>query len=197
MTNDKLKIAVADDERDMRDFFQKILTHLGYQVIIQAENGDELVSQCREVTPDLIITDIEMPVMDGLTAVNLICKDRPIPAIVVTAHHDDQHVQRALHEQILAYLVKPIKMADLQPAILLAMQRYKEFEALHKQTVDLRQALEDRKLIEKAKGILMSRTQMSEADAFRRLQQLSNDKNVKMVEIAKMIVTAEEAFRLV
>lgn len=196
MTNDKLKIAVADDERDMRDFFQKILTHLGYQVIIQAENGEDLVTQCLAVTPDLIITDIEMPVMDGLTAVNHICKERPIPVIVVTAHHDDQHVQRALHEQILAYLVKPIKMADLQPVITLAMQRYREFEALHKQTVDLRQALEDRKLIEKAKGILMSRTQMTEADAFRRLQQLSNEKNVKMVEIAKMIVTAEEAFKL-
>ncbi|MDA0834078.1 MAG: response regulator [Planctomycetota bacterium] len=196
MTNDKLKIAVADDERDMRDFFQKILTHLGYQVIIEAENGEDLVTQCLAVTPDLIITDIEMPIMDGLTAVNRICKERPIPAIVVTAHHDDQHVQRALHEQILAYLVKPIKMADLQPVISLAVQRYKEFEALHKQTVDLRQALEDRKLIEKAKGILMSRTQMVEGDAFRRLQQLSNEKNVKMVEIARMIVTAEEAFKL-
>ncbi|MFN0196431.1 MAG: ANTAR domain-containing response regulator [Planctomycetaceae bacterium] len=195
MTQNAVKIAVADDERDMRDFFQKILPHLGYEVIVLAENGEILVEQCKLHTPDLIITDIEMPVMDGLTAVNHICREKPIPAIVVSAHHDDGHVKRALHEQILAFLVKPIKMADLQPAITLALQRYKEFEALHKQTIDLRQALEDRKMIEKAKGILMTRTQLSEADAFRRLQQLSNEKNVKMVEVARMLITADEAFQ--
>jgi response regulator NasT len=189
-----LRIAVADDEPDMRDFLQKLLTHLGHEVVAVAADGEDLVRQCRDTRPNLIITDLAMPRLDGLSAVRQITKERPIPVIVVSAYHDDELIRRALQEQVLAYLVKPIKAVDLPPAIALAMQRFREFEALHRQADDLRQAIEDRKLIERAKGTLMARAGLSEPDAFRRLQTLSNEKNLKMVEIARMIVTAEEAF---
>lgn len=189
----RLQIAVADDEPDMRDFFQRVLTHLGHDVIAIAANGDELIEACRSDIPDLIITDIVMPEKDGLAALTEICRDGPIPAIVVSAHHEDEYVERARHETVLAYLVKPIKKDDLPPAISLAMQRFREFEALHQQTDDLRQALEDRKLIERAKGVLMDRAELNESEAFRRLQRLASDKNRKMVDIARTIVEAEEA----
>jgi response regulator NasT len=189
-----LRIAVADDEPDMRDFLQKLLTHLGHEVVAVAADGEDLVRRCRDTRPNLIITDLAMPRLDGLSAVRQITKERPIPVIVVSAYHDDELIRRALQEQVLAYLVKPIKAVDLPPAIALAMQRFREFEALHRQADDLRQAIEDRKLIERAKGTLMARAGLSEPDAFRRLQTLSNEKNLKMVEIARMIVTAEEAF---
>ncbi len=195
-TNNPLKIAVAEDEPDMRDFFRRVLMHLGHNVVAVAENGAELVRLCREQTPDLIITDIVMPEMDGLEALQEICRDRPIPAIIVSAHNDSEYIERAKHKQVLAYMVKPIKKDDLEPAISLVMQRYREFQALHQQTDDLRQALEDRKTIERAKGILMTRTGLNEQDAFRRLQMLSSQKNRKMVEIARTIVEAEEAVSL-
>ena len=193
MNTIRLRIAVADDEPDMRDFFAKVLRHLGHEVVAVAANGQELVELCREAKPDLIITDIAMPELDGLEAVRQICREQPLPVILVSAHHDDELIQRALQEQVLAYLIKPITRDQLQPAIVLAMRRYREFEALRHQADDLRQALEDRKLIERAKGVLMTRGGLSEPDAFRRLQKLSSDKNQKMVEIARMIVTAEEA----
>lgn len=194
MPNDKsLKIAVADDEPDMRDFFRRVLAHLGHDVIAVAESGTELVRLCQDQKPDLIITDIVMPEMDGLEAIREICKDKPIPSILVSAHHDGDYIERALHEQVLAYMVKPIKKDDLEPAIALVMQRYRELQALHQQADDLRQALEDRKLIERAKGILMTRAGLTEQGAFRRLQTLSSEKNRKMVAIARSIVEAEEA----
>lgn len=194
MSVQSLRIAVADDEPDMRDFFQKVLAHLGHEVVAVAETGADLVRLCSEQQPDLIITDIVMPEMDGLDALREICSERPFPAILVSAHHDDEHVQRALKEQVLAYLVKPIKRDDLEPAIALAFQRFREFEAMHQQAANLQQALEDRKLIERAKGILMKRTGLDEPSAFRRLQKLSSDRNRKMVEVARSLIEAEEVF---
>lgn len=190
---ERLRIAVADDEPDMRDFFQRVLTHLGHDVVAVTANGAELADACRNSKPDLIITDIVMPEQDGLDALREIGRDGPIPAILVSAHHDEVYIERARKETVLAYLVKPIKKDDLQPAIALAMQRFREFEALRRQTDDLRQALEDRKLIERAKGVLMSRADLEEPEAFRRLQRLASEKNRKMVDIARTIVEAEEA----
>ena len=191
-----LRIAVADDEPDMRDFFRKILPHLGFEVVSVAENGKQLVEQCREFQPDLIITDIEMPEMDGLDAIHEICKDSVIPAILVTAHSEPETIERAAKAPVLAYLIKPIRKEDLPPAILLAMQRNREFQALQQQAEDMRQALHDRKLIERAKGILMKRAGLAEPDAFRRLQKISSDKNQKMVQIAEIIITAEQAMEV-
>ncbi|MFQ5731543.1 MAG: ANTAR domain-containing response regulator [Planctomycetaceae bacterium] len=191
--SEPLRIAVADDEPDMRDFFCKILPHLGYDVVAVAENGRQLVEDCRQKHPDLIITDIEMPEMDGLDAAREIGNEHAIPVILVTAHSEPEMIERASKAPVLAYLVKPIRKEDLPPAIGLAMQRNREFQALQQQAEDTRQALIDRKLIERAKGILMKRSGLPEPDAFRRLQKLSSDKNRKMVDVAQMIIIAEEA----
>lgn len=188
-----LRIAVADDEADMRDYFQKILPVLGHTVVSAAQTGRELVEDCKTHRPDLAITDIKMPDMDGIDAANQIYKDRPIPVILISAYHDAELIERAEADHILAYLVKPIKQADLEPAIALATRRFSQFETLRKEAGDLRQALADRKIIERAKGILMKRAGLDEPDAFRRLQKLASEKNKKLIEIATMIVTADEA----
>jgi response regulator NasT len=190
-----LRIAVADDEPDMRDYFQTILPHLGHEVVSVASTGRELVEHCRRFKPDLVITDIKMPDRDGIDAAVELCCERPVPVILVSAYHNPQLIERAEVEPILAYLVKPIKQADLEPAIGIAMRRFEQFQALRKETSDLRQALEDRKVIERAKGVLMKKAGLDEQDAFRRLQRLASDKNRKLVEIAHMILTAEEAFQ--
>jgi two-component system, response regulator PdtaR len=188
-----LKIVVADDELDMRDYFQQILPLLGHQVLGVARTGRELVDLCAATHPDLVITDIKMPDMDGIDAAAQIYRQAPIPVILVSAYHDPEFIRRAEADHIMAYLVKPIKQADLEPAIGLAMHRFEQFQALRKETTDLKQALEDRKVIEKAKGVLMKKAGLDEPTAFRRLQKLASDKNRKLIEIAQIILTAEEA----
>lgn len=189
-----LRIAVADDEPEMLQFLEMALTSLGHEVVVQAKNGLELIKECRTTHPDLIITDITMPGIDGLDAVTQIQGTGLVPVIVVSAHHDPEFTQRAIQNHVLAYLVKPIKKKYLEPAISLVVQRFKEFETLRQEANDLRQTLEDRKLIERAKGILMKLAGIDEPDAFKRLQLLSSRKNQKMAEIAQSIITANEAF---
>lgn len=188
-----LRIAVADDEVEMRDYLQETLAVQGHTVIGSAGTGCELVDLCIRDRPDLVITDIKMPDMDGIQAATEIRKSYAVPIILVSAYHDPELIERALADHVLAYLIKPIKQADLETAIALAMRRFKEFQALHQQADDLRQALEDRKTVERAKGVLMKRAGLSEQDAFRRLQKLASDKNMKMIRVAEMIVTVEEA----
>lgn len=189
-----LRIAIADDEDDMRDYFCTILPVLGHAVVAAAGTGRELVEKCREARPDLVITDIKMTDMDGIDAATLINKDAAIPVILVSAFHDPETITRAEQGHILAYLVKPIKQADLEPAIAIAMRKFEQFQALRREAIDLRQALEDRKTVEKAKGILMKKAKLDESEAFRRMQKLASDKNKKLIEIARIILTAEEAF---
>jgi AmiR/NasT family two-component response regulator len=187
-----LRIAVADDEPDMRDYYKAILPGLGHEVVTVAESGRELVEQCRTSQPDLVISDIRMPDMDGIDAAVAINESRPVPVILVSGYHDAELIRRAEADHILAYLVKPIKQSDLVPAIALAMRRFEQFEQLRREANGYRQALEDRKIIERAKGILMKRTALDEEAAFRRLQKLASEKNLKMVELARAILTAEE-----
>jgi response regulator NasT len=188
-----LRIAIADDEPDMREYFQKILPLLGHTVVSAATTGKELVEHCRMHQPDLVITDIKMPDMDGIDAAVEIYRHNAVPVILVSAYHDSELIDRAESDHILAYLVKPIKQADLEPAIGLAVGRFAQFQSLRKEATDLRQALADRKIIERAKGVLMKRAGLDEQDAFRRLQKLASEKNRKLVDIASMIVTADEA----
>jgi response regulator NasT len=188
-----LRIAVADDEPDMRDYFARILPRLGHQVVANAANGEELLAQARATRPDLVITDIKMPDLDGIEAAIRLYQERPVPVILVSAYNDPELIRRAEADHIMGYLVKPIKQGDLGPGIALAMRRFEQFEQLRKEAADLRQALEDRKVIERAKGILMQRASLDEPAAFRRLQKNASERNLKLVEIARMIVTAEEA----
>src|SRR5438128_11521238 len=194
MNRSSLRIAVADDEPRMREFYKEMLPLLGHQVVVVAQTGGQLVALCQTHRPDLIITDIKMPDLDGIEAAQEVCRNEPVPVILVTAHDDPELLDRAGDNYILAYLVKPVKKQDLQPAILIAVRRFDEFKALHKEALDLRQALRDRKLIERAKGMLIKRTGLDEPAAFQRLQSLARDNNRKLVQVAEMIVTVEEAY---
>ena len=152
-----LKIAVADDEPRMRDYYREILTRLGHQVTCAAASGRELVQECRVEQPDLIITDIKMPELDGIDAAVALSHDAPVPIILVSAYHDDSLLERARGGNIFGFLVKPIKQDDLRTAIAIALQRSAQFRALQAETGELRRAIEDRKLVERAKGVLMKK----------------------------------------
>ena len=188
-----LRIVVADEEPDMRDYFRKILPRLGHTVVAAAETGEELIAQCRAHQPDLVITDIKMPDLDGIDAATKLYAERPIPVILVSAYSDANLIERAEADHILAYLVKPIKQADLEPAIGLAWRRFEQFEALRREASDLRQALADRKIIERAKGILMKELGLSEAEAFRRLQKTASARNLKLIELARLTLSVSRA----
>jgi response regulator NasT len=188
-----LRIAVADDEPEMRDFFEKVLPRFGHRVVAVAENGAQLIEHCRHTQPDLIITDIKMPELDGIEASTQICQERPVPVILVSAYHDPALIDRAEADHVQAYLVKPIGIADLQPAIAIAVRRFGELQALQKDCNDLRQALADRKVIERAKGLLMKLAGISEKEAFQRLQQLASDNNQKLIDAAQSILAVEKA----
>jgi AmiR/NasT family two-component response regulator len=190
-----LRIAVADDEADTRQFFQEVLTHLGHEVVAVVENGRQLVERCRATRPDLVITDIRMPDMDGIEAAAAVNRERQVPVILVTAHHDTASLSRSGVGHVMAYLSKPIKPVDLQAAITLAVLRFDQFRQLSQEAASLRQALEDRKLIERAKGIVMKRLRVDEEDAFRRLRRLASDQNTKLVEVAQQTVSADEVFQ--
>jgi response regulator NasT len=190
-----LRVAVADDERDTREYFQEVLPRLGHQVVTVAETGRQLVDACHSTPPDLIITDIKMPDMDGIQAAEEANRERGVPVILVSAHHDAELLVRAGTDHVMAYLLKPVREADMKTAIYLAVLRFEHFQKLAKEAANLRQAMEDRKLIERAKGILMKRARIDEPEAFRRLQRLASDKNKKLVEVAQMLLFAEEAFQ--
>jgi response regulator NasT len=182
--NRSLRIAVAEDEVLMQKYLEETLTLLGYQVVCLAGTGAELIAQCKQQRPDLVITDIRLPDMDGLSAVSVVYANEPVPIIVVSAFHDPELIERAERNHVLAYLVKPIKQEDLEPCIAIAMSRFQEFRSMRQESDNLRQALEDRKVIERAKGLLMKRAGIDEPEAFRRLQKLARDRNQKLAEIA-------------
>jgi response regulator NasT len=190
--SEPLRVVIADDEPRMREFFSKAIDRLGHQVVGMAATGRELVECCGELKPDLIITDIKMAGMDGIDAAKAIYAETPVPVILVSAFHDEDFIARARENHIMAYLVKPIKDTDLIPAIGLATARFQEYQMLRQEAQDSKQALEDRKLIERAKGILMKRAGIEEPDAFRRLQKQANSRRVKLVDMAKTIIAAEE-----
>src|SRR5262249_18593513 len=159
------------DERDTREFLQELVTRMGHRVSA-AQDGRELVEVCRQARPDLVIADVRMPGMDGISAAAEVNRERPGPFVLGTAHPDAQAPARAGAgaEPVVGYLVKPVKPADVESAVTLALRRFEQQQALRKEAHDLRQALEDRKVIERAKGIIMRRLQVEEEDAFRRLR---------------------------
>jgi response regulator NasT len=187
---DRLRILIADDEAIRVMTLRTQLRSLGFEVVAEATNGREAVELAERHRPDLAILDIKMPELDGIAAAQQITARRPIPVILLTAYSEPELVERATEAGVFAYLVKPVSEEDLLPTILLARARFEEFRLLQKEVADLREALEARKVIERAKGILMKRLGISEAEAFRRMQVQSQKENKKLVEIARAIVTA-------
>jgi response regulator NasT len=190
-----VRIAIADDEAGIRDYLEKTLLLLGHEVVITARTGRELVEGCRSLHPDLVITDVKMPDMDGIEASAHLARENPVPVIVVSGYHDADLIRRANAEHVMAYLVKPVRAAQLGPAITVAMNLFAQFQELRQEGAGLREALVERKVIVRAKGILMKRWNLSDSAAFHRLQQLANEKNRKMIDVAQMILAAEESFQ--
>jgi two-component system, response regulator PdtaR len=187
-----LRVLIADDESIRLLSLRAQLTALGHQVIGEASTGEEAVALAESLHPDLAILDIKMPRMDGIEVAERITQMRPIPIILLTAYSETQLVERAARANISAYLMKPVSEEDLLPAITLALTRFKQFQALHQEVADLREALEARRVIEKAKGILMRRLNLTEEEAFRRLQRQSQESNRKLAQVAEAIVVADQ-----
>jgi response regulator NasT len=187
-----LKILIADDESIRLLSLRAQLLALGHQVVAEASTGSEAVALAARTHPDLAILDIKMPVMDGIEASQRITEQHAIPIILLTAYGEAQLVERAAQANISAYLMKPVAEEDLLPAITLALMRFREFQALRREVADLREALEARKVIERAKGILMRRLDLTEDEAFRRLQRQSQDTNRRLAEVAQALVVADQ-----
>ncbi len=187
-----LRIVAADDDAFMHKAYRKMLKELGHELVGVASSGRELVELCKTSQPELVITDIKMEDMDGIEAAREICLHEPLPFILVSSFYDPELIERALADYVLGYLIKPVRKADLETAIAIAMRRFEEFQILRMEADHYRQTLANRKIIERAKGILMKKVGLSETDAFGRLQSLAKEKDRKLVDIAQMILTAEE-----
>jgi len=190
---ESVKILIAHADANVRQTLDEAVQGLDYQVQAQVETRAGLLEQCQRERPELIISGVTMPDGDAIEVLIEVSKDNPIPAIVVTDNDSLQNVERALQDHVMAYLLEPIEPDHIQPTIYLVLRRFEQFEALHEEVQDLRQALADRKIIERAKGILMSQSNLDEGDAFRRLQRLPSVKRRKLVDIANAIITAQEA----
>lgn len=186
------KVLIAEDNAKTRLFLKNQLELLGYEVIAAVGNGKAAVELASELNPGLVILDIKMPEMDGIEAARIINSKAPIPIVLITGLSSDETASQAIEAGVFAYLVKPVTKKQLEPAIKLALKRYDEFTCLKREVSDLRDAIETRKLVERAKGILMKRCNLSEDDAFKLLQSHSQRENRKMREVAETIVSASK-----
>ncbi|MGQ9501678.1 MAG: ANTAR domain-containing response regulator [Anaerolineae bacterium] len=190
---ERTRIIIADDESIIRADLREMLTNLGYLVIGEVGDGRSAVNLARELRPDIVIMDIKMPDMDGIEAAKILTEEQIAPVILLTAYSQQDLVERAREAGVVAYLVKPFQEADLAPAIEVALARFKEFQALRKEVADLKLAFETRKLVDRAKGILMDTQGLTEADAFRKIQKMSMNLRKPMREVAEAIILANQA----
>src|SRR5213079_29181 len=165
-----MRILVAEDETIIRLDLVEMLTRAGLEVCAEARDGEEAVALAREHAPDLAIMDVKMPTLDGIEAARRILDERPIPIVMLTAYGQDELVSRAVEAGVFGYLVKPFREQDLLPAIQAARARHEELQALREEAESLAEALAARKVIERAKGLLMSKENLSEDEAFARLR---------------------------
>ena len=188
-----LRILIVDDESIIRMDLREMLSNLGYLVIGEVGDGRSAVNLARELRPDLVIMDIKMPDMDGIDAAKILTEEKIAPVLLLTAYSQRELVSRAKEAGVAGYLVKPFRESDLSPAIEVALARFVEFEALEKEVGDLQQALETRKFVDRAKGILMDTQGLAEAEAFRKIQKMSMNTRKPMKEVAEAIILAHEA----
>jgi response regulator NasT len=190
-----LRILVAEDEPLSAMALQAQLEALGHAVIGPAHNGREAVELARANPAELAILDVRMPGLSGLEAAQEIATFKELPVILLSGYSDPQMIDDATRAPVFHYLVKPVSMADLGPAIAVAMTRFHEWQAFRGEAEQLEHKLEDRKIIEQAKGLLMSARGLPEADAYKLLQKESQNRNQPMVEIARSILMAESLLR--
>jgi len=185
------RIVIAEDEAIIRLDLRETLEEEGYEVVGDCGRGDEAVALVKEMNPDVVILDIKMPVMTGLEAAKLIAETRICPVVMLTAFSQREIIEQARDAGALAYLVKPFQKSDLVPAIELAIARFAEMKALTGEVAALGAQLEIRKLVDRAKGILLDKYAMNENDAFTYIQKLAMTERVKMGEISQRIISGE------
>jgi AmiR/NasT family two-component response regulator len=183
-----MRILVAEDETIIRLDLKETLERAGFEVCGEARDGEEAVHLAREEKPDLVVLDVKMPRLDGIEAARRILAERPIPIVMLTAYGHDELVARAVEAGVFAYLVKPFRESDLLPAIQTAKARYAELEALREEAESLAEALATRKVVERAKGLLMEQDGLSEQDAFTRLQRVSQTSGRPMKVVAEALI---------
>jgi AmiR/NasT family two-component response regulator len=182
------RVLIAEDEALIRLDLKEMLEEEGYDVVGEAGDGETAVRLARDLRPDLCVLDIKMPGLDGLAAAERITEERLSPVLILTAFSQKDLVERAAQTGAMGYLVKPFQKSDLIPAIDIAVARYQELVALEAEVGDLEQRLETRKLVDRARGLLMDQYGMSEKDAFRFIQKTAMDRRLQMADVARKIV---------
>lgn len=186
------RVLIAEDEGLIRLDLAEMLSEEGYEVAAEAADGETAVRLAEEKRPDLVICDIQMPIMDGLQAAEKIVAERIAPVVILTAFSQRDLIARARSAGAMAYLVKPFQKSDLVPAIELSLARFAEMSALEREVADLAERLEVRKLVDRAKGLLMTRYGMNEPDAFRWVQRAAMDHRLSMQAVALRIIEESE-----
>lgn len=184
---DALRVVVAEDEALIRMDVVATLQEAGYEVVGQGADGEEAVKLATELEPDLVVMDIKMPKLDGISAAEKI-SELKIPVVLLTAFSQADLVARAADAGAMAYVTKPFKPSDLLPAIQIALSRHEELTSLEAEIADLSDRLETRKLMDRAKGLLQSKMKLSEPDAFRWIQKASMDRRLTMAQVAKAVI---------
>ncbi len=185
-----LRIVIADNESIIRMDLKELLEEAGHTVVGEAADGVKAIELTRRHKPDLVVMDIKMPEMDGITAAKIISNEKIAPVLLLTAFSQKEIVEKAKDSGVLAYLVKPVKEANLFPAIEIALSRFQEFAELERELEEVKNSLETRKILDRAKGILMDAYNLSESEAYRRIQQYSMSKRKSIREVAEAIVEA-------
>jgi len=186
----QLRIVIADNESIIRMDLRELLEEAGHTVVAEAADGVKAVELARKHSPDLVIMDIKMPEMDGIAAAKIISNEKLAPVLLLTAYSQKEIVEKAKDSGVLAYLVKPVKEANLFPAIEIAISRFQEFMELERELEDVKNSLETRKVLDRAKGILMDAYNLTESEAYRRIQQYSMSKRKSIRDVAQAIVDA-------
>ena len=186
------RVIVAEDEAIIRLDLAEMLGEAGYDVVGQVGDGEQAVAMALDLRPDIVIMDVKMPVMDGITAAEQIGKERICPVVMLTAFSQTELVERARDAGVMAYIVKPFTAGDVTPALDIALSRWGELKALEAEVADLGDRLETRKAVDRAKGVLMTKLKISEADAFRWIQKTAMDRRMGMREVADAVVAGME-----
>lgn len=189
------RVVIADDESIIRLDLGEMLANLGYEVVGEGSDGAIAVDLAHRLRPDLVIMDIKMPGMDGIAAAQELTRARIAPVLLLTAYSEQHLVERAREAGVIAYLVKPFREAELLPSIEIALARFAEFQTVEQEVHSLKEALETRKLIEQAKGILMETQGLKESEAFHRIRKASMDTRKSMREIAEAILLTHQLER--
>ena len=188
----KIRVVIADDDVITRLDIKEALEYQGYEVVGEAGDGVDAVELCQNLKPDVALLDVKMPIMDGLTAARIITDDqKDIAVVMLTAYNDKQFVDKAADFGVLGYLVKPIDEKSLGPTIEIAVKRVREVSELKKSVALQEQKMEERKLIEKAKGILIRNNSISEDEAYKYIRTISMNKRKSMADVARIIIETD------